>query len=92
MIDKKIICNYLKDRLGVDPTKDLYDAIPNKEELILCIEADIPLEWEWTVILTGTCWDGSSDGAESWVMSNINELHTVNIDKTILNPSWREIE
>lgn len=42
----------LQRKLNLNLTYGQIKKIPNKEELLKCLEKDIPIEFEWTFIYT----------------------------------------
>lgn len=88
---KTIILHYFNDVHRFTPTDQQFEKIVNRQELVKHILNNVPIEWEWTVSLKGTCFSCCKDGAKSWILDNLEELFTVSVGDVEWNPSWQII-
>ena len=80
----------LHRKLNLNLTHSQIKNIPNKEELVKCLEKNIPIEFEWTFIYTVSIFDQTSEGAKNYISQNL-ELYDLELNEIIWNPSWQII-
>jgi len=88
MLEK--IQKLLQRNFNLNLTYDQIKKIPNKEELLNCLEKNVPIEFEWTFVYTISIYDQTSEGAKNYISQNL-ELYDLDLNDIIWNPSWQII-
>lgn len=89
MVDLIKIKILLENLYNLQLSLEKLKKLKNLDELLNCLENEIPIEFKWTLIYKISIYDRSPDAATGYIERNIQKL-IFDEKKSYWNPYWQK--